>query len=125
MKYKLLTISVLTVMLAGCGDDAAQQAKLTNPDITKLGTFDGCEVKYVDRGYESNSFYMAKCGNTVTQSSLFQSGKIQERMTSITQQMDALTAEKQALATREEALNKLTPEERAALIGAASDAAPQ
>lgn len=40
------------VLLVGCSQRTDEQAKamLTNPDINNVGTFDGCEVKFVDRG---------------------------------------------------------------------------
>lgn len=38
---------------------AEQQKK--NPIVTVVGTYDGCEVKHYDRGYYTESFFIAKC----------------------------------------------------------------
>jgi hypothetical protein len=37
-----------------------------DPTITTVGNFDGCEVKYFNRGTKDNSFYSTKCENTIT-----------------------------------------------------------
>jgi major membrane immunogen (membrane-anchored lipoprotein) len=112
---------VASALLTGCGGRTDEQAKemLTNPDINFVGVYEGCEVKYVDRGYQAKSFYIAKCGNTTTATRNYneQSGKstIFRQSTVITQEIEKLQAEKSAAETKERALEKLTPTERAAL----------
>jgi major membrane immunogen (membrane-anchored lipoprotein) len=109
------------VLLVGCGGRTDEQAKamLSNPDVNEVGTFDGCEVKYVDRGYHAYSFYIARCGNTTTATRNYteQSGKttVNRRSTVIAQEIQKLEAEKAAAVTKEKALEKLSPEEKALL----------
>jgi hypothetical protein len=110
-----------SALLTGCGGRTDEQAKemLTNPDINFVGVYEGCEVKYVDRGYQAKSFYLARCSNTTTTTRNYyeQSGKttVFRSSTVITQELDKLQAEKAAAETKERALEKLTPTERAAL----------
>jgi major membrane immunogen (membrane-anchored lipoprotein) len=112
---------VASALLTGCGSRTDEQAKamLTNPDIVNVGTYDGCEVKFIDRGYQTQSFYLAKCNNTttVTHNWMQQNGKSTtfRRSTVITQEIEKLQAEKTAAETKEKALEKLSAEERAAL----------
>jgi hypothetical protein len=109
------------VLLVGCSERTDDQAKemLANPAINLVGIYEGCEVKYVDRGYQSKSFYIAKCGNTTTFTRNYteQSGKttVFRRSTVITQEIEKLQAEKAGAEAKERALEKLTPTERAAL----------
>jgi hypothetical protein len=109
------------VLLVGCNQRTDEQAKamLSNPDINDMGTFDGCEVKFVDRGYHNYSFYIARCGNTstLTRNYTEQSGKttVNRRSTTIAQEIDRLEAEKAAAVAKERALEKLTPEEKKVL----------
>jgi hypothetical protein len=133
MKTKLLVLGTLMALgLAGCGDsdyEVQMKAKLPTPEVTTVANVDGCVVKYVDRGYDSKSFYLAKCGDTSTMSQYYHVGKTTARKTMITQQINTLTAERAALDqqdnVRQQALGKLTPDERAALFGPASDATAQ
>jgi len=107
-----------SALLTGCGARTDEQAKemLTNPDINFVGVYEGCEVKYVDRGYQIKSFYIAKCGNTntVTQNYNEQSGKttVFRRSTVITQEIEKLQAEKAVAETKEKALSKLSNEDK-------------
>lgn len=117
MKTRMLICSLATVLLVGCGrTDEQAKAMLSNPDINNVGTFDGCEVKYVDRGYRDSSFYIAKCGNTSTATHNYteKSGKntVHRRSTVITQEIEKLEAEKAEAVTKEKALEKLNPEEK-------------
>lgn len=125
MKTKITSISIIaaivaTLFLTACDPASVTEHKL-HPEVSDVGTFDGCEVKYVNRGYRDDSFFLAKCGDTATQTSIYAQGKTTARVTSITQQINTLNAEKQALekveADRQSALKKLSPEERAALLG--------
>jgi hypothetical protein len=115
-------IGILTaVLLVGCGGRTDEEAKglLSAPAVNFVGVYEGCEVKYVDRGYQTKSFYIAKCGNTTTATRNYneQSGKttVFRSSTVITQELEKLQAEKAAAETKERALEKLTPTERAAL----------
>ena len=62
---KLAPLIVGVMLLASCTDDEARHL-LANPSVSMVGTFDGCEVKFVNRGYSSTSFYIARCGDTDT-----------------------------------------------------------
>jgi hypothetical protein len=134
-KYALpVTLAALTagmVSLAGYSSKdmearyAAEQAKIEqrqkNPEIKVIGVYDGCEVKYVDRYYAHESFYIARCGQTTTTTTSVRVGKVEQNRMAITQQLETVSAQHEKLKTelealdkREAALAKLTPEERAA-----------
>lgn len=130
--FSLLVVSLMTA----CGNSPQEDAKIlalqTNPDIQVIGTFDGCEVKYVNRYYQNNSFYLARCDNTSTstQHVRVQTGKtyrtdthtaITAQLAEISKQKEQLLTEEKALKVRQTALEKLTPEERAALNISADD----
>jgi len=119
---------VLASSLSGCSNDDEAQAKelLRNPEITVIGNFDGCEVKFVNRYYRDHSFYLARCGATaaVTQQYQETQGKSQVARTklTITQELaeldkrrEALQVEQDIVVKREAAIAKLSLEERAAL----------
>lgn len=67
MNTSIKIAAILSVFtLAGCNEE-----KIANPDIYNVGTYEGCDVKYIDRGAQSRSFYVAKCtvpSTTVTNS---------------------------------------------------------
>ena len=108
-----------SVFLAGCRSDEEAKAMLAKPDVIDVGTFEGCEVKFVDRGYQNSSFYLAKCGSTATLTRNWtqQNGKSStfRRSTVITQEIEKLQAEKAAAEVKEKALDKLSADERTAL----------
>lgn len=58
----------MAVALTGCGpspeESARIQHQMDNPIVTVVGTFDDCEVKFVNRYYRDSSFYLARCGQT-------------------------------------------------------------
>lgn len=117
----LITLAI-SALLTGCTSEAdvAHLKKLkTEPEITKIGTYDDCEVKYVNRGDRDNSFFLAKCDNTqtITQQYSVSSGKssVQQTRVSITQQIKQLQGQAEVLRLRDEALLKLTPAERKVL----------
>lgn len=117
---KTIFLIVLAVMLTACGrTDEEARALLAKPAVSDAIMVDGCEVKFVDRGYQNHSFYLAKCGNTTTMSRNYQeqSGKttVFRRSTVITQEIEQLQKEKAEAETKEQALAKLSPEERKAL----------
>ena len=115
----LLIVTALGLTACSGRTDEQAKAMLTNPDINNVGTFDGCEVKFVDRGYHAYSFYIARCGNTTTSTRNYteQSGKttVNRRSTVIAQEIQKLEAEKAAAVTKERALEKLSSEEKALL----------
>lgn len=126
MNKLIIALALGCIALAGCSSDAeiaAIEAKVKNPPITKVGVFEGCEVSFVDRHYQSQSFYMAKCPGsavTVTNNYTEQSGKTQiaRTRTSITQEIASLQKELADVSQaelKERALKKLTPDELAAL----------
>ena len=54
---------------------------LQKPEIVQIGTFNGCNVSYVNRGYQVNSFYIAKCNNTETRTTIEQHPKSGTKIT--------------------------------------------
>lgn len=120
---------VVAAGLAGCSspEEQARAAELMrNPEVTVAGTFDGCEVKFVNRYYRDQSFYLARCGATsaITQQYMESQGKssVSRTRVTITQELaeldkrrEALKAESDAAEKREAAIAKLSPEERTAL----------
>ena len=121
MKTKLMTIALLAsaVMLLGCEETDRAKALNANPVVVDIGTFDGCSVKFVNRGWKDDSFYIARCDTTVTQTRHWdeRQGKttVHRQSTMITKEIEKLQAEKAAAETKEKAIAKLTPEERTAL----------
>ena len=57
----VLVVTCGVLMLGGCEDDDRRAALHANPEITDIGEFDGCAVRYVNRGTHDRSFYLAKC----------------------------------------------------------------
>lgn len=107
-----------SALLAGCNEK--EEALRANPQTSDVGMFEDCEVKFVNRGYDFNSFYMAKCpgtATTTTRNYSVQSGKtrVQKRSTVIAQEIEALQAQKTEAELHEKALEKLTPAEKQAL----------
>jgi predicted small lipoprotein YifL len=134
-KTALLTLATLFALTA-CGGppSAEEQAKedkkqklQTEGEVSVIGTFDGCEVKYVNRYYRDNSFYLARCSvpdgaasaptSTVTHHYDERVGKTNQLRTrvEITQEIAKLQEEAKAAEVRESALAKLSAEERKAL----------
>ncbi len=70
VRLQLVLVAVCGVlMLNGCKEDDRRAALRANPEITDIGEFDGCSVRYVNRGTHGQSFYLAKCdapSSTVT-----------------------------------------------------------
>lgn len=109
----LITLGVIAIclILPGCEKEDKLKA---SPETVRIGTFDGCEVKYVNRGYMYDSFFMARCDSTVTTTTNIP-GKGATRVTNITVEIERLQAEKAKLELAEQAIGKLTPAEKAAL----------
>jgi hypothetical protein len=84
-----------------------------------VGTFDGCIIKFVNRGYASNSFFMASCPGAVTTTNNYttRNGKTTttHRRTTITKEIEKLQSELKDVSEKEAALVKLTTQERKAL----------
>jgi hypothetical protein len=118
---KTLSITGLLIcasLLTGCNEK--EDSLRAAPETSAIGTFDGCEVSFVNRGYNELSFYMAKCpGNstTTTQNYRVKSGKstVFKRSTVIAQEIEALQVEKNESESKEKALEKLSPAERKTL----------
>jgi len=112
-----MTILAVCLALAGCEED--KKLLMANPEVIDVGEYAGCKVQFVDRGYATRSFFIARCGETTTttNNAMVQSGKTQilQRRTTIETKIKELEDEKSALSSRESALNKLTPEEAKAL----------
>lgn len=115
---KVILAMCAVALLAGCNE--REDALRVAPETSSVGEFDGCQVTFVNRGYDMLSFYIAKCpGNstTTTRNYSVQSGKtrVQKRSTVIAQEIEALQVEKAESEAREAALSKLSPAERTAL----------
>ena len=140
------SVALLTMAfagLAGCHShepvDSATQAKIDEQDRKRnaeiqnlldngegqsVGTFDGCEVKYINRYYRDKSFYIARCasGTASTTTSLHteKHGKYRHTRQGMAIRVDEPGAKDAAQplkdpAAREKALSKLTDADRAAL----------
>lgn len=117
----ILILGILSI--GGCQaeqDAEIKKAVLKNkPEIIEMGVHEGCNVKYINRGVRDDSFFIAKCDNTqtLTQQYSVSSGKSSNHQTrvSITQQLDQLQTQANELRLKQEAIKKLSPEERKAL----------
>jgi uncharacterized protein YcfL len=116
---KLLIGISLSFLLIGCQSDDDAALLQRNPHISEPIIVEGCRVQYINRGYQIDSFYIARCGDTATTTTnrYERQGKQQvfRRSTSITQQISDLEKEKTISVTREKAIAKLTPEELSAI----------
>ena len=74
-----LILSITTVIV-GCDETVD---KMVDPKITQIGTFDGCNVKLVDRGTTFRSFYIARCDNKTTTTQNIPLKNIMDRRTTI------------------------------------------
>jgi hypothetical protein len=106
--------------------------KKTHPEVTVVGTFDGCEVKYYDRGNYTENFFISKCvgevsSDTTTQTSLQRvgGGKFAhyESKMDITQEqkLAAIDAKKAALMAEQERIIKEEVEKKNNLIKKAKE----
>jgi DNA transposition AAA+ family ATPase len=111
MKYFVI---VLTLMLTACGepDPNAPKPMLS---VKRVHNIDGCEVKWIDNPYGAN-FYIARCGDTVTNTWQRQSGKTQitEATINVNSEQD-LRKRLAEIEARNKALAKLSAEEKKAL----------
>jgi hypothetical protein len=111
MKYFLL---VLALMLSACSE-SDPNAPQRQPVIKKTFDVDGCEVKYVEHPYLPN-FYIARCGNTVTETWQRRAGKATYTEATVNvNSEEELRNRLTELETRKKALNKLSDEEKKVL----------
>lgn len=111
MKYLLL---VAALLLTACSDPDPNAPK-PQPTVKRTFEIDGCEVKYVEHPHLPN-FYIARCGNTVTDTWQRQSGK--SRITEATINVDTEAELRKKLAeieAKNKALAKLSDAEKKAL----------
>jgi hypothetical protein len=119
-----LAIGVIALGMTGCNEEA--QAKMKKPAIINIGMIDGCEVKWVDRGYKEYSFYVAHCNTTTVTTSGYETGGkssehipvaviVDEQKMEATREALAMQKELEEMRARDSALAKLTPAEKAAL----------
>ena len=112
MKILSTLLIVSSISLVGCESDDRAQALYNSPVITTVGEFDKCTVKYVNRGTQVNSFYLAKCNSTTTTTNNYTetSGKSTHNRTNTTI-VDELSSD-QVQKLRELTLNKLTESDK-------------
>ena len=77
----LIWVIVFMFIFMMINDSEKNKQLLQNPEIVQIGTFDGCNVSYVNRGYQVNSFYIAKCNNTETRTTIEQHPKSGTKIT--------------------------------------------
>lgn len=121
-KLVLVSLSVaLLGPLAGCGGRSEDEiARLQRePLVQSLGVIDGCDVKYVDRGYQIHSFYLAKCGATTTTTVNYEEAqgksRVFRRSTVIAHEIEQLQKEQTESQRIESALKDVSPAKRKAL----------
>lgn len=109
---KLLSVlALVTLMTSGCSPSDPNAPKPT-PKIIATVEVDGCEVKYIDNPQYPN-FYIARCGNTVTNTWQRRSGK-----TTITEASINVNSEEELrrrlaeVEARNKALKKLSDEDK-------------
>ena len=111
MKYLAV---LLVLMLTACGESDPNAPKPMLA-VKKVHNIDGCEVKYIDNPYGPN-FYIARCGDTITNTWQRQSGKSQITEATINVNSEAELRKRLAeIEARNKALAKLSAEEKKAL----------
>jgi hypothetical protein len=112
MKYFVMLFTLLSLTACGDPDPNAPKPMLA---IKRVHQIDGCEVKWVDNPYGSN-FYIARCGDTVTNTWQRQVGKSQVTEATINVNSEAELRKRLAeIEARNKALSKLSAEEKKAL----------
>lgn len=102
---------VLPALLVGCNEDGHAR----DPEIRRVFEVDGCQVKYIDPPSLPN-FYIARCGNTTTNTWQQSSGKSTTTYATVNvDTTEELRKRLEAAEARDKALAKLTPAERQAL----------
>ena len=77
----LICVIVFMLIFTLINDSEKNKQLLQKPEIVQIGIFDGCNVSYVNRGYQVNSFYIAKCNNTETRTTIEQHPKSGTKIT--------------------------------------------
>lgn len=77
----LFYVIVFMLIFMMINDSEKNKQLLQKPEIVQIGTFDGCNVSYVNRGNQSDSFYIAKCNNTETRTTIEQHQKSGTKIT--------------------------------------------
>ena len=80
VSYFLFVILLMILFNAKHTSEKNKQL-LQKPEIVQIGTFNGCNVSYVNRGNQVNSFYIAKCNNTETRTTIEQHPKSGTKIT--------------------------------------------
>jgi uncharacterized lipoprotein YehR (DUF1307 family) len=106
-----LIFLVLPLMLAACNEQGTKR----EPNVRNTFEVDGCQVKYIDPPNLPN-FYIARCGNTTTNTWQQSSGK--STTTYATVNVDTTDELRKRLAdaeARDKAMAKLSAEDKKAL----------
>ena len=77
----LICVIVFMLIFTLINDSEKNKQLLQKPEIVQIGIFNGCNVSYVNRGYQVNSFYIAKCNNTETRTTIEQHPKSGTKIT--------------------------------------------
>ena len=77
----LIWVIIFMFIFMMINDSEKNKQLLQKPEIVQIGIFNGCNVSYVNRGYQVNSFYIAKCNNTETRTTIEQHPKFGTKMT--------------------------------------------
>ena len=56
----LICVIVFMLIFTLINDSEKNKQLLQKPEIVQIGIFNGCNVSYVNRGYQVNSFYVDK-----------------------------------------------------------------
>jgi len=59
----VVAIFVAIIVHTMVKDNEEMQALFKHPTTSYVGTFDGCDVKRINRGKEKDSFFIARCGD--------------------------------------------------------------
>jgi uncharacterized lipoprotein YehR (DUF1307 family) len=114
MIVRFLIVMIVSLSLLACGDPDPNAPKPV-PTVKKTLTVDGCEVKYVDNPYGPN-FYIARCGDTVTNTWQRQSGKSSITEATVNVNSEAELRKRLAeIEAKNKALAKLSADEKKAL----------
>lgn len=100
---------IFTLLLSGCGYEATQSSR--------QASVEGCEIFKIKLQGEHHPLFLAKCRDTATVT-YNTGGKSNTRVSAITDiaiQKEALEAKEAEIALKQNALTKLTGEERKAL----------
>ena len=77
----LIWVIVFMFIFTLINDSEKNKQLLQKPEIVQIGIFEGCNVSYVNRGNQVNSFYIAKCNNTETRTTIEQQPKSGTKIT--------------------------------------------